>query len=96
MGYGEDVVGAFREGSVYQEERSFILRFTLEAKFPEDYEGEEDSYGWLKEWDTRLKPELLKTVFASLRQHPSWTAHIRNRGVSPDHEIEIALLRDFS
>ena len=81
---------------MYQEEKEFRLRFILEADFPEDYEGEEDQYGWLKEWEQRLKPELLKTVFSSLRQHPSWNVHIRNRGVSPEDEIEIALVKDFS
>lgn len=81
---------------MYQEEKGFTFRFSLEANFPDSYEGEEDSYGWLKEWETRMKPELLKTVFASLRRHPAWTAHVRNRGVSPDNEIEIALVKEFS
>ena len=81
---------------MYKEEKGFTLRFSLEANFPDEYEGEEDSYGWLKEWETRMKPELLKTVFASLRQHPSWSAHIRNRGASPDNEIEIALAKEFT
>jgi len=35
-------------------------------------------------------------VFSFLRRHPSWTVHIRNRGASPEDEIEIALLREFS
>ena len=81
---------------MYQEEKGFTLRFSLEANFPDEYEGEEDSYGWLKEWETRMKPDLLKTVFASLRRHPSWSAHIRNRGTSPDNEIEIALVKEYT
>ena len=80
---------------MYQEEKGFRLRFSLEAHFPEEYDGEEDQYGWLKEWEQQLKPELLKTVFASLRRHPAWNAHIRNRGLSPDDEIEIALVKEF-
>lgn len=81
---------------MYQEEKGFTLRFSLEANFLDTYEGEADNYAWVKEWETRIKPELVKTVFASLRQHPAWTAHVRNRGVSPDNEIEIALQREFS
>lgn len=78
------------------EEKDFRLRFSLEAKFPDDYEGEEDNYAWLQDWNTRVKPHLLKVIFDSLRQHPSWSAHVRNRGISPEDEIEIVVTRDFS
>lgn len=79
-----------------REEKTFTLRFTLEAAFPDDYEGDEDEYQWDKEWEQNLKPALLKLIFDSLRKHSSWKAHIRNRGASPLDEIEIALVKDFS
>lgn len=81
---------------MYQEEKTFTLRFSLEASFPDDYEGDEDNKAWVREWEALMKPELLKVVFDSLRRHPGWTSHIRNRGVSPSDEIEVALARDFS
>ena len=81
---------------MFREEKDFRFRFTLEAAFPDDYEGKEDNYAWVKEWETRVKPELLRLIFDALRRHPSWSAHVRNRGVSPDDEIEIALVKDFS
>lgn len=81
---------------MYQEEQTFSLRFTLEASFPDDYEGEDDNMAWLREWETRIKPQLIKLVFESLRQQPGWTSHIRNRGASPADEIEVVLARDFS
>lgn len=81
---------------MYQEEKTFTLRFSLEASFPDDYEGDEDNKAWVREWEAIMKPELLKVVFDSLRRHPGWTSHIRNRGVSPSDEIEVALARDFS
>ncbi|MBI4400028.1 MAG: hypothetical protein HY581_00165 [Nitrospirae bacterium] len=81
---------------MFQEEKGFNLRFSLEANFPEDYEGDEDNYAWLKDWRTRVKPELLKIIFDTLRRDPSWTVHVRNRGVSPEDEIEIAMVKDFS
>lgn len=84
------------EVPLFQEEKDFILRFSLEAKFPEDYEGEEEGYLWLKEWETAVKPELLKSVFSALRRHPQWNAHVRNRGVSPENEIEIVMTKEFS
>jgi hypothetical protein len=81
---------------MYQEEKTFTLRFSLEASFPDDYEGEEDQHGWVQDWESRIKPHLLKTLFESLRQHPAWTSHVRNRGMSPADEIEIVLSRDLS
>ncbi len=81
---------------MFQEEKTFTFRFTLEATFPEEYEGQEDEYAWLHDWETRVKPELMKTIFESLRRCSSWNVHIRNRGKSPHDEIEIALLKDYS
>jgi hypothetical protein len=81
---------------MYQEERTFTLRFSLEASFPDDYEGGEEDLAWVREWEARIKPDLLKVLFESLRQHQSWQAHVRNRGKSPSDEIEIVLARDFS
>jgi len=81
---------------MYQEEKTFTLRFSLEASFPDDYEGDDDHQAWLREWETHIKPHMLKQIFESLRQHPAWTSHIRNRGMSSTDEIEIVLARDFS
>ncbi|ULA65774.1 MAG: hypothetical protein LZF86_250030 [Nitrospira sp.] len=80
---------------MYREEQSFTLRFSLEASFPDDYEGEEDQRAWTGEWEARMKPEILKTVFESLRRHPGWSAHIRNRGISTQAEIEVVVEKDF-
>ncbi len=81
---------------MYQEEQKFALRFSLEVSFPDNYEGEEDNKVWAREWEAHIKPRMLKLVFGSLRQHPGWTSHIRNRGASPTDEIEVVLARDFS
>lgn len=76
---------------MFKEEKTFNLRFNLEADFPENYDGEEDGYGWLKEWESRIKPEMLKAVFASLRRDLLWDVHVRNRGASTEEEIEIVV-----
>jgi hypothetical protein len=81
---------------MHQEEKTFTLRFSLEASFPDDYEGAEEDLAWVQEWEAQIKPDLLKVLFESLRQHQSWQAHVRNRGKSPGDEIEIVLARDFS
>ncbi len=83
------------EEPVFKEDKAFTLRFSLEASFPDEYEGEEDERRWLKEWEQRIKPEMIKAVFDSLRRHPGWKTHIRNRGASPLDEVEIAMEKDF-
>jgi ribosomal protein L11 methylase PrmA len=78
-------------------EKSFTIRFSLAAKIPEalweNDDFEEDD--WLAEWEAQIKPELIRTIFWHLRSFPNWEAHIRNRGISPVDEIEIALERRF-
>jgi len=81
---------------MYQEEKTFNLRFHLEAQFHEDYEGEEDAHAWEHDWETRMKPEIIKAVFNVLRNSPSWTAHIRNRGMAAVDEVEIAMTKVFA
>ena len=81
---------------MFREEKQFRLRFSLEAEFPEEYEGDDENYAWLREWEQSLKPELLKLIFETLRRHPAWKVHVRNRGLSPEDEIEIAMIKDLS
>lgn len=81
---------------MYQEEKTFTLRFSLEARFPDDYEGDEDSHAWLRAWEARIKPDMIKALFESLRRAKGWTVHTRNRGKSPEDEIEVVLEGDFS
>lgn len=81
---------------MFQEEKTFTVRLSLEATFPEDYEGEEDDHAWLRDWEVRMKPDLIKAVFEVLRSDPTWAVHVRNRGRPPTDEIEIAVTRDFS
>ncbi len=80
---------------MYQEDKTFTLRFSLEAKFSEHYEGDDDDYAWVQNWERHIKPDLIKTVFESLRRMPEWKAYTRNRGKSPDDEIEIVLERNY-
>jgi hypothetical protein len=81
---------------MYHEEKTFTFRFSLEAVFPDDYGGDEDQYNWVRDWEARLKPDLLRMIFETLRQSSAYSVHVRNRGKSPADEIEIAVQRDFS
>ena len=76
---------------MYQEEQSFKLRFSLEVRFPDEYDGEDDEMGWLKQWETQVKPEIVKSVFQALERYPDWAARFRNRGMDATDEIEIVL-----
>ena len=81
---------------MYQEEHTFTLRFSLEAKFSEDYDGEDDEMVWLKQWETEVKPDIVKSVFQTLEQYPEWAARFRNRGMGATDEIEIVLEKSYS
>ena len=78
-------------------EKTFNIRFSLTADIPQalwdDEDFEEDQ--WLNEWEAAIKPGLIRAVFTHLRSFPDWEAHVRNRGVSPLDEIEIAVQRRF-
>lgn len=80
---------------MFPEEKTFMLRFSLEAAFPSDYEGEEDQYQWLEEWEGAMKGEVLRTVLTVLRRYPGWIVRVRNRGISEREEIEIVVSKDF-
>ena len=81
---------------MWSEDKSFVFRISLEAQFPDDYEGPHDEQAWLREWELQIKPLLIKNLFDTLREYPAWKSHVRNRGKSPAEEIEVAMVRDFS
>lgn len=81
---------------MYQEEESFNLRFSLEAKFPDEYDGEDDERVWLKQWEAQVKPDIVKSIFQTLERHSGWAARFRNRGMAATDEIEIVLEKSYS
>jgi hypothetical protein len=85
-----------KEKHMYQEEQTFKLRFSLEAKFPDEYDGEDDEMVWLKQWEAQVKPDIVKSIFQTLERHPDWAAHFRNRGMAATDEIEIVLEKSYS
>lgn len=76
----------------FTEEREFVLRFALEARFDQD-DPPDDGYAWVAEWERAIKPRVVKAVFAALREEPGWEAHARSRGAPPEDELEIAVIR---
>ncbi len=79
------------------QETTFNLRFSLMAQIPDAVleDDDFDETAWLQEWEARIKPDLIRAVFAHLRSFPGWQARVRNRGVSPADEVEIVLERKF-
>lgn len=78
------------------DEKTFRLRFSLSADIPEEAWDDEDfeEEEWLNEWEIKVKPGLIRTVFSYLRTFEGWTCHIRNRGISPIDEIEIVMKKE--
>ena len=89
------IVSRCYDAGMETREKTFLLRFTLEAQIPEALFEEEDfeEDAWLDEWEVDIKPGLIRAVFAQLRATPTWSARVRNRGVSPLDEIEIVVTR---
>jgi hypothetical protein len=85
-----------RGTDMFEEEQTFTVRISLEATFPDEYEGDDDNHAWAQEWERLIKPELLRVIFDTLRRHPTWTIHARNRGRAPQDEVEIVMVKDFS
>ncbi len=79
-----------------QEDKTFTIRVSLEVDFPDKYDGDEDQYAWLREWESEMKGDLVKAVFASLRRHSSWHVRVRNRGISERDEIEVVVAKHVS
>ncbi|GJL64907.1 MAG: hypothetical protein NPIRA04_35610 [Nitrospirales bacterium] len=81
---------------MYHEDKTFTVSFSLEAHFSDDYEGDEDEQAWLHDWESRVMPDVVKSIFTTLRKYPSWSARVRNRGIAPTEAIEIALIKDYT
>ena len=77
----------------YVEERDFTLRLDLRCEFPEDYEGEQDGYAWLREFHDRIRPRLVQAAVEAIRQHPGWTVRPTNRGRSLADEVSLVVER---
>ena len=63
----------------------------LSAEFGEDYEGDDDGYAWLAHWREHVRPELIRAVFAALRQDAAFDVVSAPRGASPEEEVNIAV-----
>ncbi len=68
-----------------------MLRFSLEARFAEGYEGDADGYAWFRRWEEVVKPDVIAAVFGALARHPGWAARVRQRGVALEREVEIVV-----
>ena len=84
--------GAAYDPPMLTPEKTFLLRFTIQAQLDEQDEDEDDDQ-YLKEWEGAIKPALVKAVFTSLRMHTHWEAFVRNRGISSEYEVEVVMTR---
>jgi hypothetical protein len=77
----------------YVEERDFTLRLDLRCEFPEGYEGEQDGYAWLREFQDRIRPRLVQAAVHAIRDQPGWKVRPANRGRSLEDEISLLVER---
>jgi hypothetical protein len=73
----------------HREEGAFTIRIELGAEFDESYEGDDDGYAWLRQWQEEVRPRLARAVFDALRDGGRFDAIPVSRGASPDQNLEI-------
>ena len=78
-------------------EKTFNLRFSLTAEIPESLleDDDFDENEWLREWESHIKPRLIRVLFAELRLASGWESRVRNRGVAPEDEVEVVVTRKY-
>jgi hypothetical protein len=75
----------------YVEEKTFTLRLELRREFPDDYQGEEDGYEWVKELPG-LAAEIVQAAATAARRG-GWTVRATNRGRPAEEEVTLTLER---
>jgi hypothetical protein len=73
----------------YTEEKTFDIHIRLSAAFGPEYEGDDDGYAWLEQWERDVKPRLVQAVFTALRADARFATVPGARGASPDDALEI-------
>ena len=73
------------------EEKEFVLRFSLSARFAEQEDSEEDGYAWVRRWEEQVKPAVLRAVVRELQTQRGFGFHVRNRGLAQTEEVELVL-----
>ena len=75
----------------YVEEKTFTIRLELHCEFPDDYDGEEDGYEWVK--DTGAMTGEIVGAAAVAARKAGWSVRPANRGRPADEEITLVLDR---
>lgn len=78
----------------YSEETTWTIRLEVEAKFPEDYEGEEDGYVWRERFRQEVQPAVATAVFRQLQALEGWKVRPANRGLPATEELLIRIERE--
>jgi hypothetical protein len=73
----------------YVEERELVIRLHLSAEFAADYEGDDDGFTWHKEFDQRVRPELVRELLRVLTSQGKYRVTPINRGRDTHEELEL-------
>ncbi len=79
----------------FVEERDFTLRLDLRCTFEDGYEGELDGYAWLREFQDRIAPLVVKAAVHAIRAHPGWAVRPGNRGRAIEDEVSLVVEREL-
>ncbi|MDB4984904.1 MAG: hypothetical protein JWN04_82 [Myxococcaceae bacterium] len=77
----------------YREERELVIRLHLSAEFGPEYEGDDDGYEWHREFDTRVRPALVRELLRVLTAGGEYRITPINRGLDAHEELELSVER---
>jgi hypothetical protein len=76
----------------YREEKTWVLRVTLEMEFDEDGDHPLEDHAWLEAWEEGARPAIVRAAFDALRA-AGFAARVLARGLPAEDEIEILASR---
>jgi hypothetical protein len=77
----------------YREERELVIRLHLSAEFGEEYAGDDDGFVWHREFDERVRPELVRELLRVLTKSDQYRITPINRGLDSHEELELKVER---
>jgi hypothetical protein len=75
------------------EETGWTLRLEATARFPPDYDGDEDGLAWREAFRAEVLPRITAAVLRELGALPGWTARPASRGLPGHDELLVRVER---
>jgi hypothetical protein len=75
------------------EEATWTVRVEASARFPEDYDGDDDGFAWRDRLRAEVLPRLTRAILRELASTPGWRVRPASRGLSGEDELLVRLER---